>query len=64
MRAALEGLPEVKSAYVDLERGVAVVSAGMGVDVCQAVPAVHGKVIFSRARGILGKAPWPGKGRK
>ncbi len=55
MRAALEGLPGVETAEVDLETGTAEVRAGPGLTCEEAVEAVRHRVILPWARRLLAR---------
>lgn len=61
VRAALAGLPGVKSASVDLTSGTAVVHTDSGFDSAAATRAVEDAVILRRARALLARAPGLGR---
>ncbi len=61
MRAALEGLPGVTEAEVDLQTEMATVRARGGLAADDAVEAVRSKVLLSWARGLLARAPFLGR---
>ncbi len=61
MKAALEGLPGVMSADVDLERGMATVKSDCPIEAELAIEAVRGKVILSWGRSLLARTPFLGK---
>lgn len=61
MRAALEGLPGMKSATVDLETGTAMVTSERPLDPADLERAVEGKVILAWARAFLARLPFAAK---
>ena len=61
MRAALEGLPGVKSVTVDLETGTATATGERPLDPAELERAVEGKVILAWARAFLARLPIAGK---
>ncbi|MDO8617234.1 MAG: heavy metal-associated domain-containing protein [Dehalococcoidia bacterium] len=57
MQRALEGLPGVTSARVDLETGAATVEGWGDASEEGAMRAVQGTVLLHRLRGILSRVP-------
>jgi copper chaperone CopZ len=63
VKAALEGLPGVNTAEVDLETGTAKVRTLPELTGEEAVDAVRHRVILPWARGLLARTLAPGRGR-
>ena len=63
MRAALEGLPGVETAEVDLETGTAEVRAAPELTREEAVEAVRHRLILPWARRLLARALSSGRSR-
>ena len=58
---ALEGLPGVKSATIDLETGTATVMGERQMDPAALERAVEGKVVLAWARSFLARLPFAAK---